>query len=449
MCKTLPLPRVTVQLFMMIKKPLAVIVFSLSAIFRVTGGDHIVVADRSTRMPLPGASVFDRTGKGIGMADSKGRLPYIGKDAFPVTVRYLGFREKYVPAVNSDTVFLTEITTDLPEVLVESKHHKVLHMLGYVREYSTLSTYTDTVFLFREKMVDYMITPDKKMRFKGWLTPRVLKSKSYYRFTNAYGLDSVSDKCNNHFSWSDWIGIVTPPALPCRLKGVDSAADTVRGKYSPTEIWNRKGGRVRVDVNVLADTASRKWVPDLSAFFRKHLDFENFKVSFSYDNLAHDSLLMTDLKGYSLNIESNGRGHEMFRFNRRNEPFCVNTFAEVYILDKEYITVKEAKKWDKRRFGSDDFEIIEASDAPDLLPPIRELIARVDGINHTSVRLDFIPDHRLVGRQVKKQNFGERALSLLKQLTGITYFRSRRNFNDRWNKFRREQTERNRSIPVD
>ncbi len=39
------------------------------------------------------------------------------------------------------------------------------------------------------------------------------------------------------------------------------------------------------------------------------------------------------------------------------------------------------------------------------MPPIRELIARVDGIDHTSVRLDFIPDRRLVGRQVKKTEF--------------------------------------------
>lgn len=34
----------------------------------------------------------------------------------------------------------------------------------------------------------------------------------------------------------------------------------------------------------------------------------------------------------------------MFRFNRNDEPFFVNTFAEVYILDKEYITVKEARR---------------------------------------------------------------------------------------------------------
>ena len=79
--------------------------------------------------------------------------------------------------------------TVLPEVLVVSGHKKLLHLLAYVREYSTMTTYTDTVFLFREKMVDYML-PAGKVDFKGWSTPRVLTSRSYYRFSNSHGLRS-------------------------------------------------------------------------------------------------------------------------------------------------------------------------------------------------------------------------------------------------------------------
>lgn len=88
-------------------------------------------------------------------------------------------------------------TTELPEVLVLSKNHKVLHMLAYVREYSTLTTYTDTVFLFREKMVDYML-PVFGAKFEGWTKPRVLTSRSYYQFKDSRGLDSVSDVSNYH-----------------------------------------------------------------------------------------------------------------------------------------------------------------------------------------------------------------------------------------------------------
>ncbi len=154
-------------------------------------------------------------------------------------------------------------------------------MLAYVREYSTLSTYTDTVFLFREKMADYMLTPDKKVRFKGWSSPRLLACRSYYRFTDARGRDSVSNVSNHHFSWSDWIG--TPPAsvLPHVLAQSESGSDTIRGKYSATEMWTRNNSRVIVDVDVMADTTSRKWVPNLAGFFRNDLEFERFRVRFN------------------------------------------------------------------------------------------------------------------------------------------------------------------------
>lgn len=414
------------------------------SILSMKGGGNLVVADSISHLPLPSASVFDHNGNIIGLTDNNGRLPYLSRPDFPVTLRYLGFNEKTIHGVESDTIFLSELSTELNEIFVESRQHKVMHVLGYVREYSTLSTYTDTVFLFREKMVDYMLTPDRKARFKGWINPRILASRSYYRFTNAAGLDSVSSKCNHHFSWSDWIGIVPSPQIPDRIRNVENGSDTVRGKYSPTEIWNRKADRINVAVDVLADTTSRKWVPNLSAFFRKQLDFENFRVHFNYDNVVGDSIFETDITGYSFNIESNGRGHNMFRFNRHDEPFFVSTFAEVHILDKEYITVKEARKWEKRKFENENLEIIEPADAPRLQPHVQQLIARVDSIDHESVRLDFIPDHRLMSTPARPQHLGQRAFFMLKQATGIEAYKFHKHINSDWRDFRKEQMQKNK-----
>ena len=173
-------------------------------------GQGFVVADAGDRRALPGASVFDKNGTVVCVCDAKGRSKIIGAADYPLTVRYLGYHEKAVKEA-CDTVFLEENPMDLQEVVVSGRQQKVLHILGYVREYSTLTTYSDTVFLFREKMVDFMLTPGKKIRFKGWSNPRVLKSKSYYRFTNAEGLDSVSSEGNYHFSWSDWIDAIPSP----------------------------------------------------------------------------------------------------------------------------------------------------------------------------------------------------------------------------------------------
>lgn len=403
-----------------------------------------VVADSLTREPLPSASVFDRSGKIIGIANRKGRLPYISPDCYPVTVRYIGFKEKAATAP-ADTIFLQENISELPEVVVESRAHKLLHILGYVREYSTLTTYTDTVFLFREKMVDYMLNPDKKTKFKGWSKPRVIASRSYYRFTNSNGLDSVSDASQHHFSWSDWMGVPPPIPFPVCLRGIENGSDTIRGKYSPTEIWIKRGDRVTVDVNVLADTASRKWIPSLSGFFQKDLDFEQFRVRFNYGDITGDSVPPQDLCGYSFNIESNGRGHGMFMFNKVNEPFFVSTFAEVYILDKEYITVKEARKWENRVFSIQETGIIEPPEAPPLQPGILELVERVDNLDKDKVRLALPPDQRYVGiaQDGRKFQIGYRALQLLKDLTGITRYKSHKNINRRWSGFRQKQVHKN------
>lgn len=408
---------------------------------------HVIVADSLSHQPLSSASVFDNQGKVLGISNNKGRLPYIPSCSYPITVRYLGFQEKIFEETCGDTIFLQEIPTELPEVLVISKHHKVLHILGYVREYSTLTTYTDTVFLFREKMVDFMLIPDSGSKFTGWRTPRVLKSKSYYHFTNSQGLDSVSKECQHHFSWSDWLSIVPSPEMPSSLSSLGFGTDTIYGKYGPTEVWIRNDDKLSVDINILADTTSRKWVPNLSGFFRNGLDYEIFRTKFNYDNVIGDSIAITDITGYSFNIESNGRGHDMFRFNRINEPFYVTTYAEVYILDKEFITVKEAKKWENWNFDLTDVAIIEPAEAPPLQPPIRQLVTRVNAINPENVRLNFTPDHRLMGREVHKQNLGQRAFTLLKEVTGISLYKSRKNFNRRWNDFRKEQMQKNNSRP--
>lgn len=339
-----------------------------------------------------------------------------------------------------------EKISDLPELLVEGTHHKVLHILGYVREYTTMSGYRDTIKMFREKMVDFMIPGPDKSRFRGWTRPRVLNSRSYYQFRNSSGLDSVSDRCSHHFAWSDWIGILPLISLPGKLTSSVTGTETRMGKYSPAECWVRNGDKVTVDVNVLADTTARKWVPGLAPFFHSdNNEFDNFKLRFDYSNVTGKKLNPEDIISYSFDIESRGRGRDMFRFIRFDEPFYVDTHTEVYVLDREYITLKEAKKWDKRKFDSEDIGIFEASWAPELPAATLALIDRVSSINSDQVRISLTPDQRLKARHIHKENFslGNRILTLLKQLTGITMFKSRRNLKRQWNEFRKDRIHKN------
>ncbi len=350
-----------------------------------------VVADSLTRKPLESASVFDRSGKFICTSRGGGRVSEATAVDCPLTIRFMGFHEATVPDMNVDTVFLRENIMELPEFVVESRQKKVLHVLAYVREYSTLSTYTDTVFMFREKMVDFMLPGEGKLRFRGW------------RYT-------------------------------------------LSGKYSPVEIWGRNTSRITVDVDVLADTIGRKWVPNASGFFvNEDIDFERFSLRLNYNSLPGEAVSPADLTAYSFNIESRGRGRGMFQFNSRNQPFFVATYTEAYILDKEYITVKEARKWERRKFDAGEVGIYEPQEAPELQPAILALIDRVNNADNDKIRVGLEPDRRLMSRNVSKRNFniGYRALSMLKQLTGITLMRSHKNFNRKWNEFTDGQKERN------
>lgn len=431
---------------MMIRYVMTAISLLFSIILVEAWAYDVIVVDSATHVPLPNASIYDKDGTPVGLSNSNGAVPKITRNRYPITVRYLGFNDKTVMFGDKDTIFLSEKVSELPEVIVKSSRQRLLHILAYVREYSTLATYTDTIFLFREKMVDYMLPSYNKIKFKGWTYPRVLTCKSYYRFTNYNGLDSVSDVGQHHFSWSDWIGMPPEVSIPLRIRNSQISADTLCGKYSPTEIWHKSNDQIRVDVDVLADTVSRKWVPSLANFFRRGLDYEKFKVTFNYDNVMGDSISKLDLEGYSFSIESKGRGREMFRFNKIDEPFFVSTNADVYILDKEYITVKEAKEWDKRDFDVDEIGIYEPLEAPALSLSTLNLIERVNLLDKDKIRLDFLPDHRLMGSNSGRRNFriGRRALFLLKQVTGITLYKSHKNFNNNWNSFRKKQIRRNK-----
>ena len=309
---------------------------------------------------------------------------------------------------------------ELQEVIVESKKYPLLHLLAYVREYSTLTTYSDTIFLFREKIVDYMIPQNNKVSFKGWKTPRILSSKSYYRFINQMGLDSVSDECMYHFSWSDWIGLPPRVYIPLKMRENVICIDTIHGKYSPVEIWNRNNDKINVNINLLADTVGHKWVPSLRNFLEKGVIYDQFTISYDYANIIGDEVSTRDLESYSYTIDSTGRGRYMFRFNRNDEPYYVSTDAEIYFIDKEFITIKEAKKWNKQNFDFEEIGILQPYEAPPLSSDIMDLIARVDNIDKNEIKLKFKPDKR-IGHSggIPNKNISQKALSFIRKILRI------------------------------
>ena len=58
------------------------------------------------------------------------------------------------------------------------------------------------------------------------------------------------------------------------------------------------------------------------------------------------------------------------------------------------------------------------------------------------VRLAVVPDSRLMGRKIVRENIAQRALQVLKNVTGISRYKLNRNTNRRWKNFKKEQRRR-------
>lgn len=84
-------------------------------------------------------------------------------------------------------------------------------------------------------------------------------------------------------------------------------------------------------------------------------------------------------------------------------------------------------------------------DASPLPSEIQFLIWRVENIDKNEVKLDFVPDQNMISNKLGGRNFkvGRRALLMLKETTGISKYRVRRNLKRQWNEFRKERNEYN------
>lgn len=306
----------------------------------------------------------------------------------------------------------------LKEVSVNGRHRDVLHTLGYIREFSKMTSGGDTVFLYREKWVDFMLPSVSVKRFSGWRLPRILSSKSYYHFTNSQGLDSVSDRFNQHFSWSDWLQMPNKAKIP---QGIcdGNETDTVFGRYRPAEIWRRQADRIDLSVNVLADTTNRRWVPSLRGFFNNDIDFERFDVRYLFKDIDGGMVHERNLDAMTFNIESNGRGRDLFRLSRRNIPYYIETYAEMFIADREYISVKRARELEDSPFCESDLLRLTPGDMSDLEPSILSLIARVENLDTIGIRLHIPTDHNLIGRSLVPLSRKQKIVRRLRGMLGL------------------------------
>ena len=354
------------------------------------------VVDADSGLPITSFSVFDKNGKLISSGKEEGLMPDIYRGAYPLTLRSLGYADVKVSSPADTLISMSRTVINLPELNVSTKYRPILHLTGYIREISTMASSVDTLMLYREKWVDFMIPSGKEKRYKGWSFPRILKSKSFYKMTDAFGHDSVSDRSDHHFSWSDWISLPRRVNFPSRIAGSRLGTDTLMGRYSPSEIWRKDTLGVIVSVDVLADTIKREWTPRLTGPIWKDFEFDRMVFEYGFSDTDTFAVKPQNIDHMSCYVESMGRGHNMFRFHRRDDNIYVTTYIDLTITDREYITVKEAKRKEKNPLAAiEDAMLIFQSEKMPRDSIINDLIARVNSIDHDSRRLGMEIDTRV------------------------------------------------------
>lgn len=307
---------------------------------------HAVKVTDPTGDPLARASVFAANGSIAGVCGDDGSIPDFPASLYPLTIRYVGFEPAVIATPATTDVTMRPVSYDLPELVIDNKSRNVLHLIGYMREYSTMATTRDTSLLYSEKVVDFMIPREKVKKLKGWTSPRVLARRDYVLYTNAEGLDSVGREVDDTFSLSDLVDIIKDRiTVPDSLLDGSARAATVAGKYTPRMEWRRVGADYTLDIDALGDKKDHRWSPNILKLFGLTTDFSEFYTTYLFNDLSGGTISAENVSRATFGIKAYCRG-KMFRWaTGSKEPFNLNSYYEFYVTDRQYLTPEEAIEW--------------------------------------------------------------------------------------------------------
>lgn len=306
-----------------------------------------VVADATDRSPLAAASVFDSSGTMVALTDSCG----VFDTALPVAVRCLGYEPARLEA-QADTLFMTPASFELPEMTFNLAEREVLRLICYVREYLGMTTSRDTTAVFAEYMVDYMLPVKKLKKYKGRATPRILGRRCVARIAMpGGGNDSIS--VNPDEMTELWLQLAGMHGgkdgeyknFPDSILHADGEY-AEPGKYGPRVVYRVQPEVISVAADGLADRKNHRWSPWIFKLIGCTIDFSDMCISRAYNRTPKGSTRPEELLMSTISMKAVGRGKFLRKALDSKTPVSVNCFFEVYPVDREYLTVLEAKASD-------------------------------------------------------------------------------------------------------
>ena len=335
-------------------------------------GERVAVVDGVDGTPLPGATVFGRSGAIVGLTDASGGIDVVNRADFPLTVRCLGYETASCRS-GEGQVKLDPATYGLKEVVVVPVERPVVHMLCYIREYISGVTGTDTIMNFNEHMGDFFVPVRKIKGFKAVLSPRFLRSRLYSRIADSSRRDSIfrPDYRDDTFAWEQLMSMPKGKIdLGERICG-GAATDTVMGKHGVKELLRRNGNNLTVKTDWLADSKNHTMSPFFFKLLGLTIDLTELQTCWIVSPSDNCSYTAADIVSGTFSVKVTGRGKWIRKAFHTDTPVEMYSFYEVYPMTTDYLTVEQAKDM----LSNPPSPRIEVSPlAPELSPAIRRLV---------------------------------------------------------------------------
>lgn len=364
-----------------IVKSFLTVILSVTTLLGAFHANAFRLVDAETKAPLPLASITDRSGNVVGMTDKTGVIPALTKVSYPITFNYMGYASLQVQEPAEDDVKMIQQDYELPEIVIIPGARPLLHLTGYMREVTSVLSSSDSVTLFKESVVDFLV-PVEKSKVKGWNKARELASRTYVRMTNSSGLDSIST--GHEYEYMLWGNshsmIPSATKIPDIIKDTDVACDTVMGKYYPKIIWWKNGDITRWHGDALANEKNHVTSPWPLKLLGLTTDFTEISKNYVFNTPDRDFIRPTDLKQVSMTIDMLAKGKLFKKTFDSSSPVNVRTYVELYLTDREFLTENEGKGLKKEILSIEPSDIVPPTNANPLHPAIRRTVERVNAL---------------------------------------------------------------------
>ena len=340
----------------------------------ISANAQVRVVDALDSMPVSAASAFDAKGNMVGYTRGDGVLSEIKASAYPITLRRMGYEQLVIDTPEEKTWQMVPVLFNLPELVVASEERNAMRQTFYAREYFSMTATGDTINFFIEHMAERFIPASKDSKYEGNPTLRICGSRVYANY-NMAGEDSTAVESETQFP--SMLSLMRLPTeeikAPVSFKAKDNQnkIHEVKGKSGMSLIHKQNAHSFTTFEDKLAKKKSHSASVWLLKLVGISLKMNQLYITHSYPVNEEGVYLPKDLKEASLVFEADAKGMLIRQMLESDKHMLIRSMVEVYMVDWEYLTQKEAEEEYAKEKKNAEFII------PSSVPPLNEATRRL------------------------------------------------------------------------